>query len=89
MVPPKTCGDLSALLDSARREFFREVGDSANAVVLDSSEFGWLLPELAADDRGRPVFAGLSVVFADSPLRPVLLAKLVDPLDECESCRGL
>ena len=86
---PKTSGELRELLLAARKDFFREAGDSANSVILDRATFGWVVPECSADDRGRPLFSVLVVVFAECPGSPVLLAKTMDPLNECESCRGL
>ena len=89
MPAPSTCGELAALLAAARRDFFREVGDSANAVVLDAAAYREMVsPELKSDERGRQYLFGLEVLFSDLG-RGVRLAKLVDPLDACESCRGL
>lgn len=83
---------LIILLDEARRSFFHEVGDSANAVILDASTYGAILGASGAlqiDDKGRQLLSGLEVIFTSSPGRKVMIAKVVDPLDECESCRGL
>ena len=89
MPVPRTADELRELLVSSRKDFFREVGDSADSVVLDADSFGWIAAECARDDRGRLLFSGLRVVFAAGPSSPVMLAKTMDPLDECESCRGL
>ena len=86
-----TLRDLSDLVDAARRDFFHEVGDSANALILDSS-FRAILAEsveVSEDEKGRARFRGLEVIYIDSPGRKVLLAHVLDPTDECKSCRGL
>ena len=89
---PASATDLAELVDRARRDFFREVGDSANSLILDAATFGSILGgsgEVVVDDRGRQYFKGLEVIFANSPGRKVMLAHAIDPADECESCRGL
>ena len=89
MAAPTTCGELARLLETARRDFFREVGDSANAVLLDASAYGPLVSsELKTDERGRSYLFGLEVLFMNSG-RGLLLAKVFDPLDDCEACLGL
>lgn len=84
--------ELSDLVEVARRDFFHEVGDSANTLILDATTFGPILGEsveVATDDKGRLMFRGLEVVFMNSPGRKVLIAHATDPTSECQSCRGL
>ena len=82
--------DLAEALPQARRDFLHEVGDSANAIILDQDTYGPIVTKSAThDDTGRLIWAGLEVIFTKSPRRPVSLARTVHLFDDCESCRGL
>lgn len=79
--------DLAAALPQAKVDFFRDVGDSADVLILDESKY--LGIKVTLDDRGASMFQGLEVIFAKSPRHPVSLARAAPLFDDCEKCRGL
>ena len=82
--------DLAAELPQARKDFLSDVGDSANAIILDQDIYGPIATKSAThDDTGRLIWAGLEVIFTKSPRHPVFLARTVHLFDDCENCRGL
>jgi len=89
---PETLGALNAAADEARKSFFREYGDSANALIVDPVLFGRVPGHesaLATDSDGGQRLRNLKVVFASIPGHPFCAAIVHDPFYSCERCGSL
>jgi hypothetical protein len=89
---PETPEALNAAADEARKSFFREYGDSANALIVDRALFDKIPGHesaLSPDADGGRRLRNLKVVFASIPGHPFCAAIVHDPFYECSACGSL